>query len=68
MNFHYARPDRSPEAIKRRRKSTDQARAANMRQGYVFDPVLESATEAYVMGEITRDEYRSLVIEKPKTI
>jgi len=66
MNLHYACPDRSPEAIKRRRKSTDQARAANMRQGYVFDPVLESATEAYVMGEITREEYRTRVIRSPE--
>jgi len=68
MNFHYARPDRSPEAIARRRKAADQAISANKRQGYIFDPVLEDATEAYVVGEITREEYHSLVIEKPRTI
>jgi len=62
--LHYDRPDRSPEAIKRRRKATDQARAAIMRQGYVFDPVLESATEAYVIGEISREEYRTRIIRK----
>ncbi|EIH4640135.1 TPA: hypothetical protein GF216_004995 [Escherichia coli] len=37
MNLHHVRPDRSPEAVARRRKATDQARAANVRQGYVFD-------------------------------
>ncbi|KAB2677749.1 MULTISPECIES: antitoxin VbhA family protein [Brucella/Ochrobactrum group] len=66
MNLHHVRPDRSPEAVARRRKATDQARAANMRQGYVFDPVLEAATEAYVAGEITRDEYRARVIREPE--
>lgn len=66
MNMRHARSDRSPEAVAHRRKATDQARAANMRQGYVFDPVLEAATEAYVAGEITQDEYRARIIRKPK--
>lgn len=66
MNIHRPRPDRSPEAIARRRKATDQARAANIRQGYVHDPVLEQATEAYVAGDITREEYKARVVRQPQ--
>ena len=66
MNVHAPRPDRSPEAVARRKKATDQARAANMRQGYVHDPLLEAATAAYVAGEITRDEYKARVVRKPQ--
>ncbi len=33
MNVHPRRPDRSPEAIEKRRKAAEQARAANIRQG-----------------------------------
>ncbi len=47
-------------------KATDQARAANMRQGYVHDPLLEAATAAYVAGDITRDEYKERVVRKPQ--
>jgi hypothetical protein len=66
MNFHAPRLDRSPEAVAKRKKATDQARAANMRQGYVHDPLLEAATAAYVAGDITRDEYRERVVRKPQ--
>jgi hypothetical protein len=66
MNIHSTRPDRSPEAVARRRKATDQARAANIRQGYTFDPVLEEATAAYVAGDITREEYRLRVVRPAK--
>lgn len=59
------RPDRSPEAIAKRRHATDEARAANQRQGYKHDPLLEDATERYVAGDITRDQYRDLMIRKP---
>ncbi|RWC69591.1 MAG: hypothetical protein EOS71_27955 [Mesorhizobium sp.] len=62
MNIRSARPDRSPEAIARRKKATDQARAANIRQGYTHDPLLEEATAAYVAGDISRDEYRARVV------
>ncbi|MBX4911697.1 MULTISPECIES: antitoxin VbhA family protein [Rhizobiaceae] len=65
MNVHSRRPDRSPEAVARRKKATDQARAANIRQGYTYDPVLEDATAAYVAGEITREEYRLRVVRAP---
>ncbi|MBP2450115.1 antitoxin VbhA family protein [Rhizobium mongolense] len=65
MNVHSRRPDRSPEAVAKRKKATDQARAANIRQGYTYDPVLEDATAAYVAGEITREEYRLRVVRAP---
>ncbi|RVJ42695.1 antitoxin VbhA family protein [Sinorhizobium meliloti] len=65
MNVHSRRPDRSPEAIEKRRKAAEQARAANIRQGYVHDPALEEATAQYVAGDITREEYRQLMIEPP---
>lgn len=58
MNIHSARPDRSPEATAKRKKATDQARAANIRQGYTHDPVLEAANTRYVAGEITSEEFR----------
>ncbi|WP_164830087.1 hypothetical protein [Sinorhizobium medicae] len=44
MNVHSRRPDRSPEAIEKRRKAAEQARAADIRQGYVHYPALEEAT------------------------
>lgn len=65
MNVHSRRPDRSPEATEKRRKAAEQARAANIRQGYVHDPALEEATARYVAGDITREEYRQLMIEPP---
>ncbi|BCH62754.1 hypothetical protein RvVAR0630_pl08960 (plasmid) [Agrobacterium vitis] len=54
-------PDRSPEAIKRRRSAADQARAMNIRQGYVHDAFLEECTEKYVQGEISREDYRDTI-------
>ncbi|MCA1370934.1 hypothetical protein I6F15_26650 [Bradyrhizobium sp. BRP14] len=65
MNVHSRRPDGSPDAIEKGRKAAEQARAANTRQGYVHDPVLEEATARYVAGDITRGEYRQLMIEAP---
>ncbi|THK33336.1 hypothetical protein EHS39_37140 [Ensifer sp. MPMI2T] len=57
MNIHSRRPDRSPEAIEKRRKAVEQARAANIRQGYVHDPVLKAANARYVAGDITTEEF-----------
>ena len=57
MNIQTRRPDRSPEAIAKRKKAADQARAANIRQGYTDDTILESANARYVAGEITSDEF-----------
>ncbi|MBK5571179.1 MULTISPECIES: hypothetical protein [Sinorhizobium/Ensifer group] len=65
MNVHSRRPDCSPEAVEKRRKAAEQARAANVRQGYVHDPVLEATTARYVAGDITREEYRALMIDRP---
>ncbi|MUZ75821.1 hypothetical protein GOZ90_24450 [Agrobacterium vitis] len=66
MNIRQTVPDRSPEAIARRRRATDEARAAIARQGYKHDPVLEAATEAYVNGDITREQYRSQMVRAPQ--
>jgi hypothetical protein len=57
-------PDVSPEAIAHRRKAVDRARAANIRAGYTYDPVLEEATEAFVAGELTIDELRERVLQR----
>jgi uncharacterized protein (DUF1778 family) len=58
MNLHSPRPDRSANAVAERKKIADFARAANMRQGYVNDPVLEAAKARYVIGDLTLDELR----------
>lgn len=63
INVHSRPPDRSPDAVETRCKAAEQARAANVRQAYVHDPVLEAATARYVAGDITREEYRALMIE-----
>ena len=66
MNVHATRPDRSPEAVARRKNSTDQARAMNMRQGYVWDEELEDAIGRYVAGDITSKEMREEVFVRYK--
>lgn len=48
----------------RRRKISNMARAANVRQGYVHDPVLETAKARYVAGEITLDEMREQMLAR----
>lgn len=60
------RPDRSPEAVAARKKSTDQPRAMNMRQGYFWDPVFEELTASYVARDITTEEYRERGLPKPR--
>lgn len=54
--IHDPRPDRSPAAVAHRRSITDQARAANARQGYTHDPELEALVEAYVACDMTLEE------------
>ncbi|ASY74409.1 antitoxin VbhA family protein [Sinorhizobium fredii] len=66
MNVHSRRPDRSPEAVEKRRKAAEQARAANIRQGYVHDPVLEAANVRYVAGDITTEEFREEMLARLK--
>lgn len=59
MNVHSSRPDRSPEAVAKRKWAADQARAMNAHQGYEHDPILEEAMGRWVAGDITGDEYRA---------
>ncbi len=59
MNAPAPRPDRSPEAIEKRQKAADQARALNSHQGYRNDAILEDAKRRWVAGDITSDEYRA---------
>ncbi|WP_027999107.1 antitoxin VbhA family protein [Sinorhizobium arboris] len=66
MNVQSHRPDRSPEAVEKRRKAVEQARAANIRQGYVRDPVLEAANARYVAGDITTEEFREAMLARFK--
>ncbi|AWI62528.1 antitoxin VbhA family protein [Sinorhizobium fredii] len=66
MNVHSRRPDRSPEAIEKRRKAVEHARAANIRQGYVHDPVLEAANARYDAGDITTEEFREEMLARFK--
>lgn len=53
----------SDAEMTRRRKAIEQARAANIRQGYVHDPVLEEASQRFIRGEIDMTELdREMVI------
>lgn len=56
-----ARPDRSPADVAQRRSITDQARAANARQGYVYDAELEAINDAYVVGDLMSEECSAAV-------
>ena len=63
MNPHAPRPARSVKAVAERKKIADSARASNMRQGYVHDPVLEAANDRFVVGDITMDEFREEMLK-----
>lgn len=52
MDQIVAKPLISDVGVERRRRAVEQARAANIRQGYVYDPVLEAANERFIRGEI----------------
>lgn len=52
-----ARPISAEESVQRRR-AVEEARAANYRQGYVHDPVLEEANERYIRGVISLEDLR----------
>lgn len=52
MDQVVAKPLISDAEVERRRRAVEQARAANIRQGYVHDPVLEDANERFIRGEI----------------
>lgn len=42
----------SAEEMERRRWAVDQARAANIRQGYTHDALLEAINERFIRGDI----------------
>ena len=52
MNQTFSGSQISAEEMDRRRQAVEQARAANIRQGYTHDPVLEAANERFIRGEI----------------
>ncbi|MDX0060744.1 hypothetical protein GOC19_30910 [Sinorhizobium meliloti] len=43
-----------------------QAGAANVGQGYVYDPVLEAANARYISGDITTEEVREEMLARLK--
>ncbi|RMI14800.1 hypothetical protein DA102_033730 [Sinorhizobium meliloti] len=47
-------------------QGAEQARAADIRQGYVHDPVLEAANVRYVAGDITTEEFREEMLARFK--
>ncbi|MGC9271905.1 hypothetical protein [Acidiphilium sp.] len=47
----------------RRKRAIDEARASNMRQGYVHDPILEAITDRFVRGDTTLDEMNDEIEE-----
>ena len=57
----------SEAEMTRRRHAIEQARAANIRQGYVHDPVLEAANERFIRGEIDMVELDRLMIAAIET-
>ncbi len=57
------RPKISEAERARRQEAIDEARAANMRQGYVHDPVLEAINERFARGDITLDELHDEIAE-----
>lgn len=52
MDQLVAKPLISDAEMERRRRAIEEARAANIRQGYVHDPVLEDANARFIRGEI----------------
>lgn len=42
----------TPQEMERRRRAVEEARAANIRAGYVHDPVLEAINDRFIRGEI----------------
>lgn len=58
MVIQHPNPDTSRESIALRRRASNEARAANIRAGYVIDPRHEADMEHYVAGEVTLDQLR----------
>jgi hypothetical protein len=61
MNVHHTRNLTTEE---QRRKANDEARAANVRQGYKLDPAHEADMDRYVRGEVSLDELRAQAIAR----
>ena len=51
-------PTITQEESQRRRRAVEEARAANFRQGYLHDAVLEEANERFIQGLISLDDLR----------
>jgi DNA repair photolyase len=52
----------TPEEIERRRRAVEQARAANIRAGYVHDPVLEAINDRFISGELTLAQFHEEIM------
>lgn len=52
----------TPEERERRRKALEQARAANIRAGYVHDPVLEAINDRFISGDLTLNQFREEIM------
>ena len=50
------------EEMERRRKAVEQARAANIRAGYIHDPVLEAINDRFISGGLTLDQFREEIM------
>ncbi|WP_285295549.1 hypothetical protein [Aureimonas altamirensis] len=61
MNVHSTRNLTTEE---QRRKANNEARAANIRQGYKLDPAHEADMERWVRGEVSLDELRAQSIAR----
>jgi uncharacterized membrane protein len=57
------KPSISPEEMARRRQAVEQARAANIRQGYTHDAMLEAVNERFISGEISLAEFSQEIDE-----
>lgn len=51
-------PTISHEESQRRRRAVEEARAANFRQGYLHDEVLEEANERFIQGLFSLDDLK----------
>jgi hypothetical protein len=61
MNVHNPR---SLTIQEQRRKANEEARAANVRQGYKLDPKHEADMERYVSGEVSLAELREKTLAR----
>ena len=55
-------PRISAAEMDRRQRAVDQARAANIRQGYIHDPLLEAINDRFIRGDIDLATMRAEVL------